>query len=163
MRKFSSFWVLLAITLLVSSCAAKYPRTTIKEDHAVTSIFRSATINPNYNYFYYGIFLEPDSIMGIDKSYSVQTRFWTPLELSKEQLQTWIVALDRVPEDYTFASRYMGRYQGAHILDPQGRRIGMWYSKLDWGVFEFPEAHTIVPFVPSLRGIERDFLFRRDD
>jgi len=152
----------LIILALFSSCAATNTRGTIKENHAVTSIFRSAEINQNYNYFYYGVFLEPDTIMGIDKAYSVKTRFWTPVELTKEHLQTWIVALDRALNDDTFARRYMGRYQGAYVLDPQGKVVGMWYSKKDWGVFDFQEGKIIVPSTPSLKDGQGSFFLRHE-
>ena len=158
MRHSHSLLLYLVILTLLSSCSTKSPRGAIKEDHAVTSIFRSAEIDPTLNYFYYGTFLEPDAIMGIDNRYRVQSKFWTGVALTKDQLQSWIVTLDRIPNDKTFARRYMGRYQGAHVLDPQGKRIGIWYSKLDWGVFEFHETYTIVPFAPSLKGLPRGFL-----
>ena len=157
------FLLCLGMVLLVSSCSTKYPRGTIRENHAVTNIFRSAEINPDYNYFYYGIVLEPDTIMGIDKGYTVQSRFWSPVDLTTEQLQTWITTLDNAPQDTVFASSYMGRYQGAYVLDPNGDRVGMWYSKLDWGVFEFQPENIVVPYPPALKEIDRGRFMNRDD
>ncbi len=155
MRTRYLFLLCLGMGLLVSSCSTKFPRGTIRENNEVTTIFRSAAINPDYNYFYYGIFLTPDTIMGIDKKYTVRTRFWSPIDLTKKQLQTWITALDNEPEDNTFARSYMGMYQGAYILDPSGKTVGMWYSKLDWGVFEFQPDNIVIPYPPALRGFER--------
>ena len=45
----------------------------------------------------------------------------------------------------------MGRYQGAYILDPERSVIGIWYSKLDWGVFNFPGENVIIAYPPSLK------------
>jgi len=153
-----------ALLILLSGCAANQNRTVIDENHKVTSIFRSGEVNQQYNYFYYGTELEPDAILGIDKTYKVETKLWTPIDLTDKQLKIWIRDLDRVPGDDTFASRYMGRYQGAYVLNPGGKVVGMWYSKVDWGVFEFPQDHTIVPFAPSLRpGSSMHPLRNRDD
>ncbi len=163
MKTHHLFLLGLSMVLLVPSCSTKYPRGTIREDHAVTSLFRSAKINPDYNYFYYGIFLQPDTIMGIDKVYTVQSRFWSPVDLTSEQLRIWITTLDNAPQDNIFASSYMGRYQGAYILDPEGKAIGTWYSKLDWGVFEFQPEKIVIPYPPALREVDRGLFMNRDD
>lgn len=162
MNKCISFSLCLCILLFFSSCATKYPRGTIRENNDVTSVFRSAEVNPDYNYFYYGVLPEPDAILGIEKSYTVETRFWSPLALDKQTLQRLITTTDQVRNNPTFANRYMGRYQGAYVLDPQGAPVGMWYSKLDWGTFEFRPDKVIVPFPPALLESERRRFFRDD-
>lgn len=154
------------LLLFMSSCTigTNTNRGTIREHHDVTRIFRSYQVVPDYNYFYYGVYLEPDTIMGIDKTYEIQTKLWNQVDLTPEQLETWVITLDRIRGDTNFARRYMGRYQGAYVLDPAGKIVGIWYSKLDWGVFEFPQAKVIIPFAPSLRPGSEPFLFRsRDD
>lgn len=154
--------VCLTGLVLINGCSAKKNFGKIIENHAVTSIFRSHTIYENYNYFYYGIFEEPDVLLGIDKQYTVQSKLWTPVDLSPELLENWIIELDRLPADRNFTNRYMGRYQGAYILAPDGKNIGMWYSKLDWGAFEFPDEKTIIPYAPSLRPGFESRRFRND-
>ncbi len=153
----------LYLLLLTLSCTVKTNRGTIREHHDVTRVFRAYQVIPNYNYFYYGVYLEPDTIMGIDKKYTVKSEFWTPVALTPEQLKTWVIALDRKRGDTYFAKRYMWKYQGAYVLDPEGTTIGIWYSKLDWGVFEFPGANVIIPFVPSLKPGSEGFFFRSWD
>lgn len=149
MKVFNLLACLLALVLL-SSCASRQTGN-ILEDHAVTNQFRSGTVLEKYNYFYYGIELEPDVLLAIDKKYTVESKFWTPVKMTDERLQNWIVTLDRVPPDKGWSRRYGTRYQGAWVLDPQGGKVGMWYSRKDWGVFEYPGDNVIIPYVPSNR------------
>ncbi len=150
----------LALLFWTNACAVHTNRGTIREHHEVTRIFRSYQVIPQYNYFYYGVFLEPDTIMGIDKKFTVTSDFWTPVELTPEQLKTWVIALDRKRGDRSFAKQYMWRYQGAYVLDPNGAVVGIWYSKLDWGLFEFPGEDVIIPYQPSLKPGSEGHFFR---
>ncbi|MEE4165098.1 MAG: hypothetical protein V2I35_03800 [Desulfocapsaceae bacterium] len=163
MKKNIPLFIAVSFLFLSSSCAVNSNRGTIRENHEVTNIFRSYEVVEDYNYFYYGVYLEPDTIMGIDKKYTVQSKFWKPIELTPEQLETWVIRLDRIRGDTDFARRYMGRYQGAYILDPEKSVIGIWYSKLDWGVFDFPGENIIIPYPPSLKPGSEGIRFRRGD
>jgi len=145
---------LLSAALLASGCAAttsKSPLGGIEESRDVTSQYRSLTINPVYNYYYSGPEVQPDVIMGIDKNYQVVSKFWHPVDLTKEKLEHWVIWGDRESDFDGFSTRYMGRYTGAYIVDPAGKVIGDWYSKKDWGIFEFPEENVVVPHPPRNR------------
>ena len=165
MKKKIVLFVSVSLLIISSSCVVGTGNWgTIRENHEVTRIFRSSEVVPDYNYFYYGVSLEPDTIMGIDKKYTVQSQFWKPVALTPEQLKTWVRELDRLRDDTNFARSYMGRYQGAYILDPERSIIGIWYSKLDWGVFNFPGENVIIPYPPSLKPGSDGLRFRpRDD
>lgn len=155
--KHNSLMICLAVFgLLLSSCATQNPRGTIKISNDVTSIFWNAEVNPDYNYFYHGVYVSPDTIMGIDKTYTVQSKFWTAIDLDKEELQKLVTAMNREPVDHSFASSFMGRFQGAYVLDPDGKTIGMWYSKKDLGTFEFLPDNIVIPYPPQLKGFQRE-------
>jgi hypothetical protein len=164
MKQIIVIFLSLYLLFFSSSCAVNPNLGTIREHHDVTTVFRSYQVISDYNYFYYGIYLEPDTIMGIEKKYTVESEFWTPVALTPEQLETWVIALDRVRDYSDFARSYRWRYQGAYVLDPQGSIVGIWYSKLDWGVFDFPGGNVIRPFQPSLKpGSEPLYFHSRDD
>ena len=147
MKVFRLVCCLLALVLL-SSCASRNLGT-IREDHAVSKQFKSGKVQQNYNYFYYGVEVEPEVILAIDKKYTVESRFWTPVELTDERLRRWVVRLDQLPAGKDWSSRYGTQYQGAWVLDPEGNEVGIWYSRKDWGVFEYPGDNVIIPYVPS--------------
>lgn len=148
------FIIFLATALFTAGCAAtssKNPMGGIKESHDVTRQYRAYEINPDYNYFYSNAGLQPDVIMGIHKNYQVVSKFWHPVELTKEQLENWVVWGDRESAYDGFSTRYLGRYMGAYITDPAGKVIGDWYSKKDWGIFEFPGDNVVIPYPPRNR------------
>ena len=145
--------LLLACAALVSSCAATSLQNggTIRESGEITRKYRALTIDPNYNYYWSGTELNPDAIMGIDKTLTVQSEYWHLIDLDEEQLQYWVTWGDRQFRDDGFSNRYFGRYMGAYILDSEGKVVGDWYSKKDWGIFEFPGDNVIIPHPPRNR------------
>ncbi len=155
MFRTTMLFILLALSMILSGCVATTGSQNlgggIKESSEITSKYRSLTIDPNYNYFYSGTELQPNAIMGIDKTYTVQSKFWHQVELTEEQLQYWVKWGDRQSADEGFSTRYLGRYMGAYILDLQGQAIGDWYSKKDWGIFEFPGNNVVIPHPPRNR------------
>lgn len=153
------FIVFLSALVLTAGCAttsSKNPLGGFKESPDVTKQYRSSTINPDYNYYISGVGLQPDVIMGINKNYQVVSKFWHPVDMTVEQLESWVLWGDRESAREGFATRYLGRYMGAYITDPAGKVIGDWYSKKDWGIFEFPGNNVVIPHPPRNRpGSER--------
>lgn len=146
--------IVLSTAILSGGCVATATNKNlgaIRESHEVTRQYRALQINPNYNYFYSGTKQNPDAILGMDKIYTVQSKFWHPVDLSEEQLKYWVTWGDRQSSDEGFSSRYLGKYMGAYILDPTGRTIGDWYSKKDWGIFDFPGNNVVIPYPPQNR------------
>jgi hypothetical protein len=141
--------------LIIGGCASttnnKNLGQGIRENHEVTRKYRSLTIDPNYHYYYSGRELQPDVVMGIDKKFTVQSKFWHQIDLTEEQLDKWVTWGDRERDNEGFSSRYLMKYQGAYILDPEGQVVGDWYSKKDLGVFEFPGNNIIIPHPPRNR------------
>lgn len=153
MTRYIFLVILISVSMLVGGCAQtdtmdRENLGSIKENSEISKMYEAYTIDPDYNYFYYGRELQPDSIMGIGKDYTVESKFWHQVELTEEQLKSWVVWGKRGSDDRCGSSKYMGRYQGADILDPNGVIIGNWYSKRDWGIFEFPGSNVIKPHPP---------------
>ncbi len=145
--------LMISLSALIFGCSAKTGMNesnlgTLKENPEVTKLYTSSAINPDYNYYYYGREIQPDTIMGISKDYTVQSKFWHPIQLTKEQLEHWVTWGERSRDDRCASGKYLGSYQGSEILDPSGTIIGNWYSKRDWGIFEFPGNNTLVPHPP---------------
>lgn len=151
MRLFRILSLLLGMSFFISGCAPCPDCGAMRETHGATRIFTNQQILPNHNYFYNGEILFPKAILAIDNSYSVQGKFWTPIDITQEQLSKWIVYTETMPPDSDASTRYHGRFQGSQILNPKGKQVGVWYSKLDWGVFKFPEENVILVYPPSLR------------
>lgn len=147
--------ILLISSLVISGCAATSVGnrnvSTIRESPEVSRKYRSLTIDPNYIYYFSGPESQPDAIMGLEERYTVQSKFWHQVDLTEEQLDFWVKWGDRQNADEGFSRRYMGRYQGAFIVDLQGEVIGDWFSKKDKGVFEFPGNDIVIAYPPQNR------------
>ena len=155
MTRFTWLVALLSCTMFIGGCAStgsnKNLGQGIRESHDVTRKYRSLTIDPNYNYYYSGRELQPDVVMGIDKKFTVQSKFWHQIDLTEEQLDYWVMWGDRERSSEGYSTRYLGNYMGAYILDTEGKIVGDWYSKKDLGIFEFPGNNVIIPHPPRNR------------
>lgn len=150
--------VLLAVSLpfFVLGCAAHTGMDSenlgsMKENNEITRQYEDLIINPDYDYYYYGREIQPDAILGVMNNYSVDSNFWHPVQLTRDQLETWVAWGKRGRHGQCASPRYMGHYRGADISDPSGNIIGNWYSKRDWGIFEFPGSNTVIPHPPRNR------------
>lgn len=147
--------VMLMISVLLAGCASVLKTNVesgkIRESDDVTSSYKSYTINPDYNYYFYGSELQPDAVMGIDKRYVVKSSLWKQIDLTREQLEYWVIWGDRERTGESYSKRY-GGYQGAYVLDPQDAVIGDWYSKKDMGIFDFPGNNVMIPYPPMNQG-----------
>lgn len=153
MTRYIVFVAMLMFPILFWGCATSNQMSSrnlgsIKESRDVTDMYGTYTIDPELNYFYYGRELQPDAILGVKKNYTIRSKFWHQVALTEEQLKEWVVWGNRDAGERCTSRRYNGRYQGAYILDPEENVVGNWYSKRDWGIFEFPGENIVVPHPP---------------
>ena len=109
----------VASMIVITGCNKNYGRFTM--DTQVSQAFRTGAVQPEFNYYYAGRDTMPYAIIGIDRSYTVPSRYWLAFEPQAEQLRTMS------------GNMYgKGRYypSGSHILDPDGTIIGVWFSSV---------------------------------
>lgn len=133
----SLFIVLLTLFLsvLLSSCAGQYGR--LKRDPEVTKAFDTNTVDRDYQYFYYGRSNQPYVIVGIDRTYHMRSKMWREVEPDSEVFTEMIYWI------WTDILWGYQRIKGAHILDPQGNKAGIWYSHLWWAAIRFSDDNRI--------------------
>lgn len=147
----------VVVLFLLAGCAGCPDCGSIRLNHEITKIFTSETIVPEYQYLYYGEILYPKAILGIDKRYTVEGKFWTPIDLTQEQLNSWVQEISTRPIGVGTLS---DSFNGYGIQDPQGNRVGIWYSRFDWGVFKFPGGNVIQAYPPSFSPGSGSFIRR---
>ena len=127
---------------LLAGCAGTYG--SLKRDAEVQQAFESNQIPMDYKYYYYGD-AEPYAIFGIEPKYEIDSRVWreaTPDTEDFNEMVRWIW------EDY-------GYYKfGANILDPQGNKVGIYYSAIRETAVKFVNGNQIevMPHTPFLWG-----------
>jgi hypothetical protein len=108
---------LVALMLLLTGCLKNYGRFNL--DRQVDHAFRTGAVQPKFQYYYAGRDTMPYAIIGIDRSYKVPSRYWVSFAPETEQLKTMSGNMYNEVWDDPY---------GAHILDPDGKVIGVWYS-----------------------------------
>ena len=110
----------LALAIMVAGCSNNYGG--FSRDQQVGLAFRNGNSQSDYNYYYQGRENMPYAIIGIDRNYTVPSRYWIPFEPDEEQLKK-------------MTGNIYGKHKyypaGSHIVDPAGSIIGVWYSGVD--------------------------------
>lgn len=91
----------------------------LKRSADVTQLFETQKILPNHDYYFYGFERIPYAIIGIHHDYQLQSKSWQYIKLTPVGLNQLMYRMDIV---------YLNPPRGAWILDPDGNRIGIWYS-----------------------------------
>lgn len=99
---------------------------------------------PDHNYYHSGSFDRPNAILGIHKDYHLVSQLWKPVQVGSAQLAKWIQSIG--PEKYKGQTGYVAAY----ILNPEGRKVGLWYSIMKNTEVEFLEGNKIKVNSPDL-------------
>ena len=147
LRFCAALGVLIASTIL-SGCFENYGR--LKHNDEVTRAFQTYQMEPEYKYYYYGRTNMPYAIVGIDRTYHMQSRVWREVDHDTEQFKKMIFWVwDDIFLPFSLS--------GAYITDPGGKKVGIWYSGIWYAAIRFEEGNRIVvmPDTPFLGGPTR--------
>ena len=141
--------LLLAIAIIflfVTGCVASGNRGILRRDRELGQMFMSYQVMPDHNYFTSGGYDKPNAILGVHKDYEMVTEAnWRIIpNVSSAQVEKWIRTID--PDDGGPGSDYFAYY----ILDPEGKRVGFWYSIQKHTVIKFLEGNKIEVYPPEL-------------
>ena len=137
-------WIIILL-LLLAGCAQCPECGLLRQSHEITQLFNNQELVEGYNYYYNGRFSGPEAILGLDEKYTLQGQFWTPVDLTQEQLSIWIRDIQ------TTRRSEPGTFRGAEILNPSGERAGVWFSHFDRLTTKFLEDNTVVISHPRVR------------
>ena len=133
--------LLVGVGLLLSACSTgSYGH--LDFTLTVNDIFESGQVVDNHRYYYIGPDAEPVAIMAIDNKYELAPSLWKSVNLTPERLRAW---MDRIDNRY----RFRNSYDGAYILDQDGNRVGLWYSRLDWTTIRRAEGNQLIIYTPD--------------
>ena len=136
------------VLALIAGCAGTYG--SLKRDAGVQQAFESNQVTKGYKYYYYGFDTRPYVIFGIEPKYEMNSNLWreaTPDTEDFKEMIRWIW------EDYGYHKF------GADILDPQGKKMGIFYSSIRETSFKFSDGKQIMvmPNKPFLWGPDGNF------
>jgi hypothetical protein len=139
------FIFLMMTPMVLYSCFANYGR--IQRDPAIQQAFEQNRVRSDYRYYYYGFDTRPYAIIGVDAKFEAGSKVWREVQTDTAQFKEmtrWVW------EDYGYS------LFGAHILDPQGKTVGVYYSSIFEVAIKFGENNRIMvmPHTPFLWGPE---------
>ena len=116
--------LLMALCLAVLACAgmfANYGRFNPSDE--VSRAFATFQINNDYRYYITGPDLNPNALMGLQKSVRLDPETtWREVQMTPEKLKEFVQGMDAK------ASMMREFQKGFEIHDNTGRTIGVWYS-----------------------------------
>jgi hypothetical protein len=130
--------LVLAVAILTGFFSG-YGRLT--RSHEVTHAFETNHIFPEHRYYIMGIGFASAAIVGIDRNYKLQARFWREVDLSKIEVKD---LLERMINRDGYSPR------GFFILDTKGKKIGVYYSSVYWAAIKIEDGNKIVMLSPHI-------------
>jgi hypothetical protein len=121
------------------------------------NMFLNYEVLPDHRYYTTGGFDAPDAILAIHRDYELDNTktYWRVIpNVDYAQMRKWI---DTIAPEQNY--RYSNAYFAAYILNPDGKRIGAWYSIDPHATVQFLEGNKILVYTPTpelnFRGIRR--------
>lgn len=142
-------FILLFSGALLGSCSSMGLNGRLQRSPEVTEAFKAHKPLPNYRYYHIGWENNPYAIIAVDRSYTLAGRLWTEFTPDSQELRKLTSALYNNYDYYPY---------GAYILDPAGKRVGVWYSAIQWAnvrVNDETRTVEILPDTPYLRDEKR--------
>lgn len=88
----------------------------------VTTAYESFSVDPDLNYYISGSDAYPNAIIGIDKTWTLETDLWKKKELSYESMKEIVLNMQAKTTDQGLT------LHGFEILNNGGQKIGNWFS-----------------------------------
>ena len=145
-RRWFAIVMILSLFFSVLSCATQdYGK--LQSSPEITKIFDASKVLSDHLYYISGLQGVPNAIIGIDPSYSLNTRGWQRVDLTSATLNTLVYRMRQVG---------IINPQGALILDSDGNRVGIWFAAQRQTAVRLRQNNRVVivpPETPILRGI----------
>ncbi|MBW2672553.1 MAG: hypothetical protein JRD89_03940 [Deltaproteobacteria bacterium] len=144
-----SLHIICVLVLLVSAgCAGLHARDygRIIPDGDVTEAFGTYQTDPDLTYYISGSDVYPNAIMGLNRAYILDSTLWKKLKMTPQVLRELVTNMQMKATIQ----------HGFVLVDPEGNRIGVWYSILSattslW----MKNDHTVVIVTPDLDTYEK--------
>ena len=119
--------------------------------------FTKCEVKSDINYYISGSDLYPTAILGLDKSYTLESALWKKVNFSPELL------CDTVNHMKDRARNFSQLQFGFALVNSQGKQIGIWYSLIEGTTaFEIMDGNKVMIYQPNQNLYEqyedRDFM-----
>jgi len=114
--------VLTALALAVWIAGGRYGE--LRPSQEATDAYTSFRVDPEKNYYSSGPDFYPNALLGIDKSWALESDLWKKRELTAEGMRELVMSMQ------SRSMEQMVSLHGFDVVDDKGWKIGDWYSIL---------------------------------
>ena len=145
MKIFSGALFVFVVTSL-AGCATLYKDYgKIEPNYELTRSIGRYQIDPDLNYYISGPASTPNAIMGLKKSYTLDSDLWKKIEMTPDVIKNLVYNM------HLRAAGLSVRLQGFFILDNKGRQLGIFYSLSDVNTFvKMQDENTVIINTPPI-------------
>ena len=117
----------------------------IDPNTAATKAFEAFQIDPDMNYYYSGPYASPNALIGLKKSYTLNSDLWKTIDPQPKLIKELITGMQNIAFEH-------GECQHGFIIrDNKGNTIGVWYSILQARTFiRMRDGNNVEIFTPDL-------------
>jgi len=140
------FYIIFGAVLLIAGCSVFMSKNwgSIRPDTDATNAFEKFQINAKLNYYISGSDVYPTSILGLNKTYTLDTDLWKKIEMTPELFSELVTNMQM-----RLLSCCLEKQVGFAILDDKGKQIGIWYSMLAGSIaVKMKDDNKVVIFPP---------------
>lgn len=94
----------------------------LRPSREVTEVYAAFRVDLDKNYYSSGSDAYPNALMGIDKSWTLESDLWKRRELTDKEMKELVMIMQ------SGSMERMAPLHGFDIVDDRGRKIGDWYS-----------------------------------
>ena len=149
MNKYAKTIIGIITCAALISCAAGNAAFTknwgkIVPDNEVKIIFETYQVRSDLNYYISGSDVYPNAILGLNKTYTLDSTLWKRIEMTEALLK--VIVTDMKSKVMTSGQNQFGFV----VLDNQGKQIGIWYSILSaTAPVRMKEDNKVIIYTPD--------------
>jgi len=156
-KKFPPGAAVLAVLsfVLITGCHLNYAGYgKYQQSREVAAMFERGNFPPHYTYYYAHTVSQPDALIGIEPEFTLDNNLWTrvdPAEIKRLMDNIWI------------RSGFSPFIYGSYILSPDGRIIGIYYSRFNGGPVVMGSDNKVTIHLPYKQDEMPRLFFRGGD
>ena len=158
--KFNNFpsgilFLAIAGLFLISGCAIDFSKYgEYQRRWEVTVMFGNGNLPPDYTYYYANTSSHPKALIGIEPAYMLDNHLWT--QVTSDQLK-------QLMDNMWIREDYWAPFYGSHIVDPNGKIIGIYYSRWNGGPIMMGSDNKVNIHLPFKQDEKPRLFFRGMD
>jgi hypothetical protein len=142
-------WTGIALMFPMLSGCASGNYGTMRWDRDLNNMFENYQVLPDHTYYVTGGYNAPAAILALQKEYQLENDagVWVQVpDVNENLIKRWVENLSR---DMTFWQN--NQFAASYIYDPQGKRVGAWYSGKKTTTVKFLEDNRIKVYPPDMQ------------